>query len=96
MKTIITEANQTLYDLAVEHYGTIEAVGELFELNPHLTNDPAALAAVGVNYIADTSFYIDVAVLPATKLTVDDQSRAKKQNITREIKRTITTYGTNN
>lgn len=96
MKTIITEAKQTVYDLAVEHYGTIEAVGELLALNPHLSNDPAALAAVGVDYITDTSFYIDVAVLPATKLTIDERSRTIKQNITREIKRTITTYGTNN
>lgn len=96
MKTITTEANQTIYDLAVEHYGTTEAVGELITLNPHLTNDPAALAAVGIDYIADTSFYADVAVLAGTKLTIDERSRTIKQNITREIKRTITTYGQNN
>ena len=45
MKTITVKARQTVYDIALEQYGTCEAVGEILALNPDVGNDPAALAA---------------------------------------------------
>lgn len=44
MKIIEVQADQTLLDLAVQHYGTAEGVGEILRLNPTLENDPKRLA----------------------------------------------------
>ena len=80
---IKTQANQTIFDIALMHYGTCEAVGKLLEDNPSMRNDPAALAALG---IADTtSFYMDAALLPDQTLQVDMDSPLRDVNTLREI-----------
>ncbi|MEG1464809.1 MAG: hypothetical protein RSC11_07925 [Mucinivorans sp.] len=96
MKTITATANQTIYDVALQHYGTTEAVGELLLNNPELVNDPAALSAQGIDYLADRGFYVDVPVLRGSKVNIDPQSPNMKKQITREITKEITTYGTQN
>ncbi len=72
MKTIKAKQNQTIYDVALEQYGNAEAVGEIMVNNPNLRNDPVALAALGINAIVDTGFYIDVALLPGMAMLIND------------------------
>lgn len=96
MKTITAEANQTIYDIALQYYGTVEAVGELLMNNQELVNDPAALAQLGVDYVTNKGFYVDVPLLVGSLVKVDTQSPNYKTNITKEITKEITTYGTNN
>ncbi len=72
MKTIKAKQNQTVYDVALEQYGNVEAVGEIMVNNPGLRNDPAALAALGINALEDNGFYIDVALLPGVAIVIND------------------------
>ena len=72
MKTVKAKPNQTIYDVALEQYGNVEAVGEIMVNNPDLRNDPAALAALGINALADTAFYIDVSLSPRAAILIND------------------------
>ena len=90
-KTIKTQENQTLHDLAVTYYGTAEAVGELLEQNTQLVNDPAALAALGVENTTD--FFADVALLKGQDVTVSTDGYLRQPNILRALDgQEITTY----
>lgn len=97
MTTITVKARQTVYDIALEQYGTCEAVGEILALNPEITNDPAALTQKEIDSIGETGFYLDVAVEPGTQLLVDDDSTLIRKSTLKEITTEITTYhyGTN-
>lgn len=86
MKTIKTVQNQTLFDVAVKHYGTCDAVAELLADNPGLRNDPAALAAVGVDYVADGGFYLDAALLPGQEIAIDTGSPTLRRNVVKELR----------
>lgn len=98
MQTITVKTGQTVYDIALERYGTCEAVGEILALNPAITNDPAALSAMGVDSLSEKEFYLDMAVDPRYKLSVDDQSPLRRKNILKELSNDIITYdyGPNN
>lgn len=97
MKTITAKANQTLHDVAIEQYGTVEAVGEILNNNPMLQNDPSALAAINIDALHDDGFYIDVALRVGQQVQIDTDSFTRKQMIIKEITSDITTYeyGTN-
>lgn len=97
MTTATVKARQTVYDIALEQYGTCEAVGELLALNPQITNDPEALVQLGIDSISETGFYLDVAVAPGAQLYIDDDSDLMRKNTLKEITTDITTYqyGTN-
>lgn len=97
MKTVTVKRNQTLYDIALEQYGTCEAIGEILDLNPQLTNDPAALCATRIDSMRDTAFYIDTALEPGTQLLIDEDSPRIRKSTLRELTNDITTYryGTN-
>lgn len=98
MKTIRTVPNQTIFDVAAKHYGTCEAVAELLSNNPQLRNDPAALAALGIDYVTDAAFYPDAALLTGQDIQIDTDSRILKQSIVKELQnKEINTYdnGTN-
>ena len=93
MKTIKTVTNQTLFDVAVKYYGNTEAVGEIMANNPGLRNDPAALAALGIDYMADGGFYLDAALLAGQKVAIDTDSSLLKQATAKEIEnREINTF----
>ena len=94
MKTITVKARQTVYDIALEQYGTCEAVGEILALNPDVANDPAAL---GIDSVSEAGFYLDVAVDKGAQLRIDDDSTLMRKNALKEITSEITTYqyGTN-
>lgn len=93
MKTIKTTPNQTIYDLAVKWYGTTEAVTEIAANNPDMKNDPAALAALGIDYINDNGFYFDAPLMPGSAISIDTGSTLLQQNVVRELtSREINTF----
>lgn len=98
MKTITIKPRQTIYDVALEQYGTCEAVGDILRLNPELENDSAALAARGINSVGVAELWFDVALDPGQMLVVDPDNGIRKSNIIKELRIDITTYenGTDN
>lgn len=92
MKTITVKPNQTLFDLAVENYGTSEAVAEILKNNPDLRNDKAAMTALGVNYTSNSGFYLDAPVETDFQLQIDTDSKQIKTSIIKEITTEVTTF----
>lgn len=93
MKTVTVRDNQTIYDLAVQYYGTAEAAGLVLKDNPTLANDAKAMAALG---ITDTdNFYADIAIKPGIIVNIDDDNRMRRDNTLKELGgRVITTFDT--
>lgn len=94
MKTVNVEPNQTLFDLALQYYGTVEALHEILSNNPDLENDPAALIALGVDMLQRGVFRLDVAVRPGFRLKIDETSKLIEDNVLKKITNSITTYET--
>lgn len=92
METITVKPNQTIYDLAVKHYGTCEAVYDILQNNPALRNDKTALAALGIDYLSDVSFYFDLPVEPGFVLQMNTDSRLIKNSVIKEINNEVTTF----
>lgn len=97
MKTIKAQRNQSLRDIALQYYGTQEALGELLTNNPELKNDPAALSALGIDALSEDGFYVDAALLSGLAVRIDTDSKRVQQSTLKELTREITTYdnGTN-
>lgn len=98
MKQIKVKENQTIFDIAIEQYGTCEAVEELLKLNPNIINDARAKTNVEVKD-SDEDFYIDLAIAEGFLITINSDSELKQNNILRELQNIdITTfnYGKNN
>lgn len=95
MKQIKVQPNQTVYDLAVQYYGTCEAVATILADNPTLVNDPAALVSLGVNTVVDTVFRLDVAIKPDSVVYIDTASKLMDYKTLKKIDNNeITTYET--
>lgn len=92
MKTVKVLQNQSLLDLAVAHYGTVEAVSEILRLNPDIENDPAAMVEVGENVLANPPFRLDVAVKTGFSLRIDETSKLIESKVVKKITNEITTY----
>ncbi|KAA6339869.1 hypothetical protein EZS27_012234 [termite gut metagenome] len=81
MKKVAVLSNQTLYDLAVQHYGTVEATGELFALNPDIRNTPER-----------EDFCFDLPIQPG-EIVMNEESRLIKKNRVKELSdKEITTW----
>ena len=91
MKRGTAKANQTIYDVAIEQYGTCEAVGKLMQDNPDMENDLQAVTEAGIEE-SDRSFYFDLPLPEGSTLLVDTDSRLIEKNILREIDKDVTTY----
>lgn len=86
MKTISTVPNQTLFDVAVRYYGTVEAIGELLADNPDLRNDPDAMVALGIDPLADPDvFYPDIALAVGQAVAINSDSATLHQAVVREL-----------
>lgn len=92
MKTETVKPNQTILDLAVQHYGTCEAIGQILSDNPDIRNDKNALTALGIDYLAGMDFYPDVPVETGFALMVDTDSKLIKTSVIREINNDVTTF----
>ncbi|MBO5579399.1 MAG: hypothetical protein J5952_03140 [Prevotella sp.] len=89
MKTIEVQADQTILDLAVQHYGTADGVGEILRLNPTLENDPKRLAAEGRQMDA---FYPDLRLTPGQQVIIDDGGTVIRKSTVKKMTRNVTTY----
>lgn len=96
MKTVKAQPNQNVFDVAVQHYGNVEAVDEILLLNPDLENDPVALRElrIPIENKGKTPFYIDVAIKSGSIIRIDEQSALMNTHILRKINQSITTYET--
>lgn len=93
MNEIIIQPNQTIYDIAVQYYGTVEAVAEICLNNRQIINDEQALIASGIESVGNNDFYLDMPIAPGTKLLIDTDSRLSKKDVLRTLNnREITTY----
>lgn len=92
VKTVKAKPNQTIYDLALEQYGTSEAVGEILSNNPSLRNDTSALMELGIETIGIQDFYLDVSLEPGIDIVIDTAGTFMQPAIVKEIKHDITTY----
>ena len=92
MKVITVKQNQTIFDLAIENYGSCEAISEILNNNPNIRNDKTALTALGINYLTDGAFYLDAPVEPGFELQVNPDSQFIKTSVTKEITNEVTTF----
>lgn len=93
MQQITIKPNQSLRDIAIANYGTLEAMGEIVAINEAvLKNDARALVAIGVDYLNDSSFYLDVAIEPGLVLEINEKSKLIDKNTIRELKTEQTKY----
>ena len=91
MKTIEVQTDQTILDIAMQHYGTAEGVSEILRLNPSLENDPQRVAAEGRD--AD-AFYPDLRLTPGQSVLIDDGGTVIRKSVVKKIERNVTTYMT--
>lgn len=89
MKTVEVQDEQTLLDIALQHYGTAEAMGEIVANNPSLKNEPSAVVEAGRQLGA---FYPDIKLKVGLGVNIDDDSRLVKKTTVKKIDRSITTY----
>ena len=89
MKTIEVKDEQLLLDVALQYYGTAEALGEIVANNPGLCNEPSAVVAAGRELGA---FYPDIKLKVGLQVRIDDESRLAKKTVVKKIETDITTY----
>ena len=89
MKTIEVQADQTILDLAMQHYGTADGIGEILRLNPTLENDPKRLAVEG--RLMD-AFYPDLRLKPGQSVQIDDAGTVIRKSVVKKMGRNVTTY----
>lgn len=89
MKVIEVQDEQQLLDIALQHYGTAEAMGEIMANNPELKNEPSAVVEAGRS-LGD--FYPDIKLKVGQRISIDDDSRLVKKTVVKKIDRDITTY----
>lgn len=92
METTTVKPNQTVFDLAAQHYGNTEAVGEILRNNPELTNEDTAKTALGINAVTDKNFYADLPVRTGTAVRIDTDSRLLQKSVIKQIQTDITTF----
>lgn len=81
MKTIKAKDNQILLDIAMQYYGTAEAIAEILENNPGIKNDPQALVSASRPL---GSFYPDIKLEVGSSLLIDDDSRRIKKQLSKK------------
>lgn len=92
MSSVATVDNQTIYDVCLMAYGTVEALAEVLALNPELKNDGRAKVAVGIDPIGDTSFYLDLPLERGTVVVVNTDSPMINGNVIKELLQPVITF----
>lgn len=92
MKKVKVKPNQTVMDIALEQYGTLEAISEILVNNPELTNDAGALAQLGIDAVNSSGFYPDIMLEADQEIRIDENSELIRSNVIKQIYRDITTF----
>lgn len=91
MKTVSIQENQTLLDVALQYYGSAEAISDILQHNPGLKNPASALVKEGRPL---GRLYPDIKLEPGFRLRIDDDSRLQKKTVVKKITNDVTTYMT--
>lgn len=91
MKKVEINNNRTLLDIAMEYYGTAEALGEILLNNPRIKNDRNALIDADRQI---NEFHPDIKLEIGSTLLIDDDSRQVKKITVKKINRSVNTYMT--
>ncbi len=83
MRIIKTLKGQTISDIAIQEYGTIEAVMELLDNNPHLKGMNHYTPNDMVDHFCD--FDIAVPILEDVKLYINDSSQLMNRKVLKEL-----------
>lgn len=80
MIRIRTIENQTVFDLAKQYYGTIEAVSDILKNNENLCNDDLY------------EYELNRPLKPGLEIMIDDESKLRDVNTLRKINKNITLW----
>lgn len=72
--------HQTVFDIAMQYYGNIEAVAEILSLNPAICNE------------LHREFEIDRPVMSGSDIAIDSSSLLMRPEVIREIKQDISLW----
>lgn len=83
MRLITTVRNQTIFDIALQEYGTVEAAFQIIEDNPHLSglNDFPA----GVTLPAGTDFNISYPIREGVTINLQDELDIENTTVKKDI-----------
>jgi hypothetical protein len=84
MTTIQSIENQTIFDIAIKHYGNLEAVEEILTNNPLLMNDPEICSKNNVPFYPD-QFDLAMPIRTNTYIYINETSSLMNQKIVREL-----------
>lgn len=70
MRTITTLKNQTVFDIAIQHYGDVALFDKVVEMNTGLRNDYSAATASGVQFDYEV-FDMSFPLLPGQQVLID-------------------------
>ena len=87
MRTIEIKNNQTLLDIALQYYGTAEAIEEILANNTGIKNDPLELVRSRRSL---SDFHPDIKLKEGTSLFINDNSLVIRKTVVKKID--INTY----
>jgi hypothetical protein len=83
MKTVEALRNQTVFDIAAQHYGNTAAFEEILELNPGIRND---FTNIPDEEIVDRSeFDFAFPVMEGMGIIINENSEMMRLNVLREL-----------
>ncbi|MFR9574303.1 MAG: hypothetical protein SNG79_01425 [Rikenellaceae bacterium] len=91
MNKITVVDNQTVLDIAMQYYGTPEAVGEILTNNPDIENDEQSLIDLGRDL---DDFHPDIKLSVGSQIYIDDDSLTMIKTTVKKITDDVTTYMT--
>ena len=71
MKTVISLLNQTIFDLAAQHYGSTAQFEKIFELNPGLQNDYSYALTLGIPVDVEV-FDFSYPIMQGSEIKIDE------------------------
>lgn len=87
MKQISTVKNQTVFDLAVQAYGNMEAAFQILVDNPHLVG--ANDLPIGYNLPVDIDFDISYPIKEGTMIYLQDYLQSENTMVASQLDKVI-------
>jgi hypothetical protein len=81
MLILKTGKNQTIFDLALQHYGNMEAIGEILNNNPHLQTNYLAMQENNIPF-SSVDICLSLPFIDGQVLYIDNDSQYfNKKNV---------------